>query len=113
MVWPTSGSQISTTIRSALSRSLVALISIQPQDAGLRFKGRARVVTESEKCRGTLIIWQLPSAALQTGPLFTKDRYFYSAAQITRIRSGTNKSPMNLAPKSIALSGASDTSTLS
>ena len=72
MVWPTSGSQISTTIRSALSRSLVALISIQLQDAGLPFKGRARVVTESEKRRGTLIIWQLPSAALQTGPLFAK-----------------------------------------
>ena len=110
MVWPTSGSQISTTIRSALSRSLVALISIQPQDVGPPFQ-RARVVTESEKRRAHFI-WQLPSAAL-VRPAFCKDRYFYSAAQITRIRSGANKSPMNLAPKSIALSGAPDTSTLS
>src|SRR5437660_817787 len=51
MVRPTSGSQISTAIRSALSRSLVALSSIQSQDDGLPFKG-ARVVTESGEALG-------------------------------------------------------------
>ena len=32
----------------------------------------------------------------QTGPLFCKDGHFYSAARIGQIRSGANKSPMNL-----------------
>ena len=66
LVWPTSGSRISTTIRSALSRSLVALISIQPSRRRSSLQ-RARIVTESEKRRANFI-WQLPSAALVSKP---------------------------------------------
>jgi len=72
LVWPTSGSQISTATRSTLSRSLVALISIQPQDVGLLSKGTRR--NRIGEAPGTLITLaaSFGCSGFQTGPLFAE-----------------------------------------
>jgi len=69
----------------------VALISIQPQDIGLPFKGQGR--NRIGEAPGTLITLaaSFGFSCFQTGPLLAETGTSYSAARIGQIRSGANK----------------------
>jgi hypothetical protein len=99
MVWPTGGSQISTAIRSALSRSLVALIAIQSQKTSVSVS-KSPGLNRIGEAPGTLIISHLLRLlCFPSRTALCKNGHFYSAAGSF----GANEWRMDLARQSVAL----------